>query len=204
MLTIFITVLPKWTLTPTFITKWDVFISTFLALLGVQNSFKLKDLSVDLWENWGKMLWYVIFKDLKSASFTKYSFYLPFFCNPSTYQLLCDFWSKTVSKQKFVRKNFDLQQDSNPGPLGPIHLLNTRKYCGNTCKYWDNTYKYWANTWKKCSPASVILTSIATILVSFKAILKSISVNFKIRSQFQSNFPTISFEIDQNNFKTYK
>ena len=55
-----------------------------------------------------------------------------------------------------------------------------------------------------CSPASVILTSIATILVSFEAILKKISVNFNIRSQFQSNFPTISFEIDQNRFKTYK
>ena len=88
--------------------------------------------------------------------------------------------------------------------LGPIHLLNTCKYCVNTRKYWDNTYKYWANTWKMCSPASVILTSIATILVSFEAILKRISVNFNIRSQFQSNFPTISFEIDQNRFKTYK
>ena len=87
---------------------------------------------------------------------------------------------------------------------GPIHLLNTRKYCVNTCKYWDNTYKYWANTWKMCSPASVILTSIATILVSFEAILKRISVNFNIRSQFQSNFPTISFQIHQNRFKTYK
>ena len=88
--------------------------------------------------------------------------------------------------------------------LGCIHLLNTRKYFVNTCKYWDNTYKYWANTWKMCSPASVILTSIATILVSFEAILKRISVNFNIRSQFQSNFPTTSFEIDQNRFKTYK
>ena len=93
---------------------------------------------------------------------------------------------------------------SNVEILGPIHLLNTRKYCGNTCKYWDNTYKYWANTWKMCSPASVILTSIATILVSFEAILKRISVNFNIRSQFQSNFPIISFETDQNRFKTYK
>ena len=64
--------------------------------------------------------------------------------------------------------------------------------------------QYWANTWKMCSPASVILTSIATILVSFEAILKRISVNFNIRSQFQSNFPTTSFEIDQNRFKTCK
>ena len=47
-----------------------------------------------------------------------------------------------------------------------------------------------------CSPASVIFTSIVTILVSFEAILKRISVNINIRSQFQSNFPTISFEID--------
>ena len=89
-------------------------------------------------------------------------------------------------------------------PYGCIHLLNTCKYCVNTCKYWDNTYKYWANNWKMCSPASVILTSIATILVSFEAILKRISVNFNIRSQFQSNFHTTSFEIDQNRFKTYK
>ena len=55
-----------------------------------------------------------------------------------------------------------------------------------------------------CSPASVILTSIATILGSFKAILKRISVNFNVRSQFQSNFPIISFETDQTRFKTYK
>ena len=89
--------------------------------------------------------------------------------------------------------------------LGCIHLLNTHKYSNNTCKYWDNTYKYcWVNTWKMCSPASVILVSIVTILVSFEAILKRISVNINFRSQFQSNFPTISFEIDQNCFKTYK
>ena len=55
-----------------------------------------------------------------------------------------------------------------------------------------------------CSPASVILTSIATILVSFEAILERISLNINFRSQFQGNFPTISFKIDQNCFKTYK
>ena len=55
-----------------------------------------------------------------------------------------------------------------------------------------------------CSPASAILASIATILVSFEAILKRISVNINIRSQFQGNFPTISFKIDQNCFKIYK
>ena len=38
-----------------------------------------------------------------------------------------------------------------------------------------------------CSLASAILASIVTILVSFEAILKRISVNFNIRSQFQSN-----------------
>ena len=42
-----------------------------------------------------------------------------------------------------------------------------------------------------CSPASVILASIVTILVSFEAILKRISVNINFRSQFQSNIPTI-------------
>ena len=55
-----------------------------------------------------------------------------------------------------------------------------------------------------CSPASVIFASIVTILVSFEAILKRISVNINIRSPFQSNFPTMTFEIDQNCFKTYK
>ena len=38
-----------------------------------------------------------------------------------------------------------------------------------------------------CSPVSVILVSIVTILVSFEAILKWISVNINFRSQFQSN-----------------
>ena len=38
-----------------------------------------------------------------------------------------------------------------------------------------------------CSPASAIFASIVTILVSFEAILKRISVNINIRSQFQSN-----------------
>ena len=57
---------------------------------------------------------------------------------------------------------------------------------------------------KKVFTSSVILASIVTVLVSFEAILKRISVNINIRSQFQSNFPTISFEIDQNRFKTYK
>ena len=38
-----------------------------------------------------------------------------------------------------------------------------------------------------CSPASVILASIVTILVSFEAILKRSSVNINFRSQFQSN-----------------
>ena len=88
--------------------------------------------------------------------------------------------------------------------LGPIHLLNIGKYCDNTYKYCGNTYKYWANTWKMCSPASAILTSIVTILVSFEALLKSISVNINFRSQFQGNFPTSSFKIDQKCFKTYK
>ena len=55
-----------------------------------------------------------------------------------------------------------------------------------------------------CSPASVILASIVTILVSFEAILKRISVNINFRSQFKGNFPIISFKIDQNCFKTYK
>ena len=55
-----------------------------------------------------------------------------------------------------------------------------------------------------CSPASAILASIDTILVSFEAILKRSSVNINFRSQFQGNFPTISFKIDQNCFKTYK
>ena len=80
---------------------------------------------------------------------------------------------------------------------GCIHLLNACKYC-------DNTYKYCGNTRKVWSPASAIFTSIVTIPVSFEAILKRISVNFNIRSQFQSNFPTTSFEIDQNRFKTCK
>ena len=39
-------------------------------------------------------------------------------------------------------------------------------------KYCDNAYKYYANTWKMCSPPSVILASIDTILVSFEANLK--------------------------------
>ena len=43
-----------------------------------------------------------------------------------------------------------------------------------------------------CSPASAILASIATILVSFEAILKRISVNINIRSQFQSIVSIIS------------
>ena len=38
-----------------------------------------------------------------------------------------------------------------------------------------------------CSPANVILTSIATLLVSFEAILKRFSVRINIKSQFQSN-----------------
>ena len=39
------------------------------------------------------------------------------------------------------------------------------KYCGNN-------HEHWPNTWKMCSPASVILASIVTIIVSFEAILK--------------------------------
>ena len=42
-----------------------------------------------------------------------------------------------------------------------------------------------------CSPASVILTSIATILVSFEAILKRISVNINFRSQSASKLTNI-------------
>ena len=38
-----------------------------------------------------------------------------------------------------------------------------------------------------CSPASVILVSIVTILVSFEAILKRFSVRINFKSQFQSN-----------------
>ena len=38
-----------------------------------------------------------------------------------------------------------------------------------------------------CSPASVILVSIVTILVSFEAILKRFSVGINFKSQFQSN-----------------
>ena len=38
-----------------------------------------------------------------------------------------------------------------------------------------------------CSCASVILASIATILVSFEAILKMFSVRINFKSQFQSN-----------------
>ena len=39
-------------------------------------------------------------------------------------------------------------------------------------------------------PASAIIASIVTILVSFEAILKRISVNINFRSQFLGNFPT--------------
>ena len=45
------------------------------------------------------------------------------------------------------------------------------------------------------SPASVILASIDTILVSFDAILKWISVNINFRSQFQGNVHFIGFKI---------
>ena len=38
-----------------------------------------------------------------------------------------------------------------------------------------------------CSPASAILTSIVTILVSFEAILRRFSVRINFKSQFQSN-----------------
>ena len=38
-----------------------------------------------------------------------------------------------------------------------------------------------------CLPASVILASIVTILVSFEAILKMFSVRIYFKSQFQSN-----------------
>ena len=38
-----------------------------------------------------------------------------------------------------------------------------------------------------CSPASVILASIVTILVSFEAIFKRFSVRINFKSQFQSN-----------------
>ena len=37
-----------------------------------------------------------------------------------------------------------------------------------------------------CSPASVILAGIVTILVSFEAILKRFSVRINFKSQFQS------------------
>ena len=38
-----------------------------------------------------------------------------------------------------------------------------------------------------CSPASVILVSIVTILVSFEAILKTYSVRINFKSHFQCN-----------------
>ena len=38
-----------------------------------------------------------------------------------------------------------------------------------------------------CLPASVIIVSIVTILVSFEAILKRFSVRINFKSQFQSN-----------------
>ena len=38
-----------------------------------------------------------------------------------------------------------------------------------------------------CSPASVILSSIVTILVSFEAILKRLSARINFKSLFQSN-----------------
>ena len=38
-----------------------------------------------------------------------------------------------------------------------------------------------------CSPASVILASIVTILVIFEAILKRFSVRINFKTQFQSN-----------------
>ena len=38
-----------------------------------------------------------------------------------------------------------------------------------------------------CSPASVILASIVTILVSFEAIFKRFSVRINFKSQFQSS-----------------
>ena len=38
-----------------------------------------------------------------------------------------------------------------------------------------------------CSPASVIIASIVTILVSFEAIWKSVFVKINFKSQFQSN-----------------
>ena len=38
-----------------------------------------------------------------------------------------------------------------------------------------------------CSPASVILASIVTILVSFESILKRFSVRINFKSQIQSN-----------------
>ena len=40
-----------------------------------------------------------------------------------------------------------------------------------------------------CSPASVILVSIVTILVSFEVILKRFSIVINFKSQFQSNDP---------------
>ena len=46
-----------------------------------------------------------------------------------------------------------------------------------------------------CLPASVIIASIVTILVSFEAILKMFSVRIYFKSQFQSNDSTTSFKI---------
>ena len=88
--------------------------------------------------------------------------------------------------------------------LGPIHLLNTRKYCVNTCKCWDNTYKYWANTWKMCSPASVILASIVTILVSFEVILVYFKACCRKITLKLTSYVEIYRNPLQNCFKTYK
>ena len=107
---------------------------------------------------------------------------------------------KKLMRRNKVRASFPLW----PMHYGPIHLLNTRKYCVNTCKYWDNTYKYWANTWKMCSPASVILTSIVTLLVSFEAVLVYFKAHCrKITLKLTSNVDIYRNSL-QNCFKTYK
>ena len=74
--------------------------------------------------------------------------------------------------------------------LGPIHLLNTRKY--------------WANTWKMCSPASVILASNVTILVSSETILVYFKACCRKITLKLTSYVEIYRNPLQNCFKTYK
>ena len=88
-----------------------------------------------------------------------------------------------VNIESFKNQNPDLKDNSSRvyslAQYFPSIVTILAKYCGNT-------YEYWVNTWKMCSLASVILTSIVTILLSFEAILKKFSVKIDYKSQFQS------------------